>query len=379
MAPVPETPPHPPPSRAGGPVAILVGPLGVGGIGAIVVQQARSLLENGFAVDVLVLDRASPFLGQLPRGANVVRLASLHPVLGVAALAWYLRRRRPRALLSHRPRFVRQLRLAARLAGHRPRLVAVIHNHLSAQLARQADSVRLRRAVESLADCDRLVAVSRGVAADAEQLIGPLPHPIEVAYPALAVDRIRALATQPARAPRLATRPADYLVAVGRLEAEKDFPTLLEAFSRLDPADAPLDLVVLGEGRERATLEAQAERLGCSTRVHLAGFADNPYPWIAGARLLVLSSLHEAFGIVLAEALALGVPVVATDCPSGPREILDGGRYGRLVPPRDPAALAAAIAATLHEPPDRADLEAAVGRFTPEASMAAYLAALGLA
>ena len=167
---------------------------------------------------------------------------------------------------------------------------------------------------------------------------------------------------------------------------------LAEAFALLarDPGEegrpgiAARKLAAFGAGgrdtpAERATLEAQAERLGCSTRVHLAGFADNPYPWIAGARLLVLSSLHEAFGIVLAEALALGVPVVATDCPSGPREILDGGRYGRLVPPRDPAALAAAIAATLHEPTDRADLEAAVGRFTPEASMAAYLAALGLA
>lgn len=380
VPPVSESKACPPPqSRIGGPVAILVGPLGAGGIGTIVVQHARALLEKGFDVDVLILDRKSPFLGRLPDRANVVTLASLHPVLGVGALMLYLRRRRPRALLNHRPRFIRQVRLAALLSGHRFRLVTVIHNHLSSQLARHPGSVRLRRAVASLRDCDRLVAVSRAVAADAAQLIGQPPGRIAVAYPALDIERIEVLAAEATHSPGLETRPANYIVAVGRLEAEKDFPTLLEAFARLDTPAEPLELVLLGEGREQDRLTAQAERLGCETRVHLAGFAANPYPWMAGARLLVLSSLQEAFGIVLAEALALGVPVVATDCPSGPREILDGGRYGRLVPPGDVPALAEAIAETLRAPPDPRHLKEAVVRFSPASSLAVYIDALGLA
>lgn len=289
----------------------------------------------------------------------------------------YLRRRRPVAILNHRPRLIRQLRAAGRISGHMPRLVTVVHNNLSSQLAAHPASLRLRRAVASLRACDGIVAVSHVVAEDAAKLIGTTP-PISVAYPPLDVAQIKRRAAEPALAPNLSVKPSKYIIAVGRLEKQKDFSTLLQAFSRLDPRLPPLELVVLGEGRERERLTTEAKALGLAGRVHFAGFASNPYPWIAGSRLLVLASVYEGFGIVLAEALALGVPVVATDCPSGPAEILEGGRYGRLVPPGNPPALAKAMAETLVDPPDAKRLQEAVVRFSPQTSLGVYMNALGL-
>ncbi|MCF7985231.1 MAG: glycosyltransferase, partial [Thiohalocapsa sp.] len=135
---------------------------------------------------------------------------------------------------------------------------------------------------------------------------------------------------------------------------------------------------ILGRGRQRGRLLALAAESGVAGDVELAGFHDNPYAFMARAALFVLSSRWEGFGIVLAEALACGTPVVSTDCPSGPAEILDGSRHQRLVPVGDSDALAAAMADALSVRPDREALRRGAERFSTEASARAYLAALGL-
>jgi glycosyltransferase involved in cell wall biosynthesis len=287
----------------------------------------------------------------------------------------YLRQARPWAVLVHRPRLLRPLQLARSLAGVPCRIAAVIHNHLGAQLQEGAgDPGRRRRSFELLRRCDALIAVSAETARDAAEQLGLPPAAVRIAYPPVDPEALRVLASAEGGAPR----PARYLVGVGRLEAEKDFPSLLRAFALVARQRAELDLVILGEGRERPLLEGLVAELALTGRVRLPGFLSNPYPWIAGAQLLALSSRWEGFGIVLAEALALGVPVVATDCPGGPREILAQGRYGTLVAPGDVQALAAAILATLAEPPDRARLRQGAERFSPAAGLRAYLNALGL-
>src|SRR5690606_37626457 len=131
------------------------------------------------------------------------------------------------------------------------------------------------------------------------------------------------------------------LVAAGRLVPQKNFPLLLAAFAQLR-AQRPARLLILGEGRERPRLEAAAHELGIAADVALPGHVDNPYAAYARASLFVLSSDWEGLPTVLIEALACGCPIVATDCPSGPAEILQGGRYGSLVPMGDAAALAQA-------------------------------------
>ncbi len=136
--------------------------------------------------------------------------------------------------------------------------------------------------------------------------------------------------------------------------------------------------MLLGGGRQLGKLRKLARRLGVAEDLAFLGFVPNPYPYIAGARLLVVSSLREGGPNVLIEAMALGTPVVSTDCPSGPREILDGGRYGALVPRRDPRALAAAMAATLDSPLPAETLREGAARFSVERSALAHLRAFGL-
>ncbi|MGB5494721.1 MAG: glycosyltransferase, partial [Sedimenticolaceae bacterium] len=168
------------------------------------------------------------------------------------------------------------------------------------------------------------------------------------------------------------------ILGAGRLTEQKDFATLLRAFARMQ-ALRPVRLVILGEGRLRGELERLADELGVGDRVALPGFTTNPYAWLARAALFVLSSAWEGSPNVLTEALALGVPSVATDCPSGPRELLAGGRYGALVAVGDPGGLAEAMLATLEAPLPAGQLRQAVSDYTAEAAALGYLGALGLA
>lgn len=356
-------------------IAILAGPLGHGGIGTIVLDHCTRFPEYGVEVDLLTDTSASPFEQRLPSSAHRITLASLHPIWGVPGLARYLYRARPQALLNHRPRLLRPLRLAMRLSGVHPRLVSVIHT-LPQPFDRTSGHGK-RSVSRHLSRCDALVATSRAIADDSEKLLGLRAGSLRVAYPSIDAETLRQRSLASPTAPDLSEPLSQYLIAIARLEVEKDLPTLLAAFARLAPGYPDLDLVVLGSGSQHAALVHLASQLGIGERTHFAGFARDPYPWIARARALILSSWREPFGIVLAEALALGVPVVATDA-GGPPEILEHGRYGRLVPPRDPDAMATAIRETLQNPPSKTDLIQGVERFSAGRNLPVYLEALGI-
>jgi glycosyltransferase involved in cell wall biosynthesis len=166
------------------------------------------------------------------------------------------------------------------------------------------------------------------------------------------------------------------ILAVGRLTLQKDFPTLIRAFARLR-ARRSARLVILGEGELRDELEALVAELGLTADVALPGFVDNPFSWMRGSALFVLSSAWEGFGNVLVEAMACGTPVVSTDCPSGPAEILENGKWGRLAAVGDAEALARAIAEALDDP-NPPDVRARAAFFSVERSVDAYLAILGV-
>ena len=151
---------------------------------------------------------------------------------------------------------------------------------------------------------------------------------------------------------------------------------MLRAFALL-PSDCRL--VIFGEGKQRRALEGLAQRVGVAARVDLPGHSPNPFAHVARADLFVLSSRFEGFGNALLEALIVGTPTVSTDCPTGPREILGGGRYGQLVPVGDPDAMAKAILDTLQSPPPAALLNEAVARLELDQAIPRYLDALGLA
>ena len=189
------------------------------------------------------------------------------------------------------------------------------------------------------------VAVSDGVKESLEALVPALKRRVKTAYNLLEVEEIRA-----ASHAEVALPSQPYIIAVGRLSYQKGFDLLLHAYTALKAQGFEPDLVILGDGSQREKLEDLAEQLGVAQHVIMPGFQDNPYPWVRGAELFVSSSRYEGFCRVIAEALAVGTPVVATDCPSGPAEVLQGGRYGLLVENGSAAALAEGICALLCDP-----------------------------
>jgi glycosyltransferase involved in cell wall biosynthesis len=167
------------------------------------------------------------------------------------------------------------------------------------------------------------------------------------------------------------------VLGIGRLAPAKDFATLLRAFALLR-AKRPARLVLLGEGPERARLAALAQQLGVADDVRMPGFVRNPFAWLARAGALASSSVYEGLANVLREALACGCPVVATDCPSGTAEALEGGALGRLVPVGDPHALAQALFETLASPPSSEERARRAQLVAGEGAVDRYLAlALG--
>jgi len=185
-------------------------------------------------------------------------------------------------------------------------------------------------------------------------------------YNPVATDR-----TKPApNAKVLAARPPT-VIAVGRLCAPKDFATLITAMALLPRPDARL--AIYGEGPDRPALEQLAERLGMAGRIDWCGYVCDPWDAYASARCFVLSSQNESFGNVVVEALASGLPVVATEC-GGPVEILEGGRFGILVPIGDAVAMSAAIARVLEQPGDPVPRIARAQEFAAPTITARYVA-----
>jgi glycosyltransferase involved in cell wall biosynthesis len=162
------------------------------------------------------------------------------------------------------------------------------------------------------------------------------------------------------------------ILGVGRLVPQKDFSTLLRAFTRVRRI-RQAHLIILGEGKERKKLKTLARKLGVQDDVSMPGFENNPFAYMRSASIFVLSSRWEGFGNVLIEAMACGTPVVATDCQSGPAEILEGGRWGRLVPVGDDQAMADAILQALEKPTDREALQERAREFSPERIVPQYL------
>jgi glycosyltransferase involved in cell wall biosynthesis len=185
------------------------------------------------------------------------------------------------------------------------------------------------------------------VAADLVALCGLVPTSVVVLNNPVVTPEVVRMRAEPVEHPWLGERRVPTLVAVGRLIPQKDFATLLEAFA-LVRRQREARLVVLGEGPLRPELEDLAERLGVSGDVSMPGFVANPYPSMAAADAFVLSSRWEGSPGVLIEAMSCGTPVVATDCPSGPRQILQDGRHGRLVPVGEPRAMADALLEALN-------------------------------
>lgn len=353
-----------------------------GGMERMRLHLVQEWARRGLDVDLVVSSAAGPLGDLVPTAVGIHEVARRHPALFPLGLARYLRRRRPSHLLAGAQDIVLFALMVGAL-GHRVPTVVSFHNHLAGELrlAGTGTWLKLRLLLLLLAPAlplsRRIVCVSRGVAEDLARRFPRVAERIAVIYNPAVTPETRGRAEAPLRACPVPAGAA-WLLFVGRLVPAKGLDVLFAAFRELAAADPALHLVLLGDGPLRGWLIEKAGAAGLTGRVHLAGFQDNPLPWMRKATTLVLPSRHEGLPNVLIEALYCGARIVATDCPSGPAEILDNGRYGRLVPVDDPGALAAALAGYA-EP--RADTERAACRvraeqFSVEAAADAYLAAL---
>ncbi len=274
----------------------------------------------------------------------------------IPGLTRYLGKTAPDALLSAKTLANIVALIARRRAKAPTRIVVSERTHLSTSIGRSRrewKAATLPRLVRELyRDADDIVAISKQVGLDLAETCDLLPARITTIHNGLL--RPEAL-DQPASDHPWFKGDLPVVLAVGRLSKEKDFPTLVRAFAEV-LKKRPAKLIIVGEGRERPAIEALIGELGIGEHVALPGFSDNPYAYMKAASLFVLSSTHEGFGNVLIEALAAGCPVVSTDCPGGPPEILDGGYIGPLVPVGESAPMATAIDFMLNRPKESAPL-----------------------
>jgi glycosyltransferase involved in cell wall biosynthesis len=326
-------------------LAIFLHGLYEGGAERTLLNLAEGMTGLGYAVDLVLARAAGPFLSQIPEQVRMIDLKSPRVLYSLNALTRYIRKERPDALISAIDYTNITALWAKRIVNIPKRLVVVEQNNLSHRVDQMPYYYReviprLIRLSYPWAKC--IVAVSQGVADDLASSTGLRHDSIQVIYNPIITQEIRRKSQETLSHPWFQAGQPPVLLAVGRLTAQKDFPTLLHAFAKVR-RDRIARLMILGEGEERQTLETLVKSLELNDDVCMPGFVDNPYAFMAHAAAFILSSKWEGLPTVLVEALYCGKPVIATDCPSGPREILKDGLFGQLISIGDPVKMAQAI------------------------------------
>jgi glycosyltransferase involved in cell wall biosynthesis len=362
-------------------VALFTGFFGGGGIERVMGNLADGFIERGLQVDVIIdKGKDSEALQRLPSTVRVIDLAVPRLYLCLPRLIRYLQQERPAAVLSA-SHYVNEMALWAKQLSRVPvRVVVSEHNQIS-QTVQHATQLKNRFtpwfAKWFYPWADGIVAVSQGVAQDLSAASGLPADAIQVIYNPVITPLFLEKAQEPLDHPWFAPGQLPVILGVGKLEAQKDFPTLIRAFAQVRDS-CPARLMILGWGPDRPQLEALIAELGLTGDVALPGYIENPYAYMARAALFALSSAWEGLPTVLIEAMAAGVPVVSTDCKSGPQEILNRGQYGALTPVGDSQALAGAMLAVLKG--QRKTVAADwLNQFTLGAVTQRYLDVLGLA
>jgi glycosyltransferase involved in cell wall biosynthesis len=354
-------------------IAFFLPTLAGGGAERVALNLLKGMLEQDVLLDFVLADATGPYLDQVPPGVRLINLGTGRVTKAIPALAKYLRETKPVGLLSHMNHANIAAIAAKELARSKTKLVVVEHETLSASKSELRRSKLLRPMMKLLYPrADTIVGVSQGVAADLDCQLGLKPGTVKTVYnPVIDRDTI-SKAKMPLEHPWFQPDSPPVFLAVGRLSFQKDFSNLIRAFAQLRTQKSAR-LIILGEGELRSELEAEIAQLGIGADVALPGFVPNPYAYMSHATAFVLSSRWEGLPTVLIEAMACGCAVVATDCPSGPEEILAGGKYGRLVPIENAQALAAAMVQALDDPLEQA---ASIDRgmyFSSERAVTEYL------
>lgn len=355
-------------------ICVFLPSLDGGGAERVFVQLANEFAALGLRVHFLLAAARGPYLKEVHESVRIIDLGARGVLRSLPKLARHLRVERPAALLSalDHANIVAILACAIASAGTR-----CIISMRSVPSAVYREEVRPRKWVlpwlmrRSYRRADRIIANSQAAAVDLAGNFRVPAQKLTVIYNPLDLESIERLGGERVESPWLNLNTSPLILGVGSLAVLKDFPTLLRAFS-LVRSKRECRLAILGEGPDRRDLEGLVAELGLQKDVYLPGFVDNPFAWMRRAEVVVCSSLTEGCPNALMQALACGTAVVSTDCVGGCSEILEGGRWGRLVPIGDAEAMAASIMATM-DCADRADVRRRAADFAIAGVARAYL------
>ena len=358
-------------------IAFLLESLNLGGIGRLTLLLAEEIADRGYQVDLVLLKKQGQYLKQVPSNVRIVDLKAKKLLLSSHLIGSYLKREKPAVLISANERVNIMALLAKKLFRVKPKLIISVHVNNSEAMVRQGTSI-YKKLVILVARriyrwADKVVAVSKGVAGDVEKLFLVSRDKIDVIYNPVISKDIDKKANEAVDHPWLNQDRFPVVLGVGRLIRQKDFSTLIKSFYEIKKYIADAKLIILGEGEERLKLEREINELELNDEVDLPGYVENPYSYMKKSEVFVLSSAWEGFGNVLVEAMAVGTPIVSTNCPSGPAEILEGGKYGPLVEVGDTKELAAAIINVLKDPSEPGILIRRAQEFSVDKAVTSYL------
>ncbi len=326
-------------------IALFLPSLRGGGAERVMVNLANEFANRGLKVDMVLAQVEGPYLADLKPNVRIVDLNARRVITGLPALISYLRREKPMALLSTMIHSNVIALLAKYFSGVSTNLVVREANIISTP---DGTKRGLRgRVVLFLAryfyrKANAIVAVSHGVADDLHKCLDLEADDIDVIYNPVIRPALFELAKENLQHPWFSESEPPVILSVGRLVEQKGFSTLIKAFYKVRK-QVPARLIILGEGNLRPELESLVNELGLGDDVSLLGYAENPYAYMSRSAVYVLSSLWEGLPNTLIEAMAIGTPVVATNCKSGPKEILDDGKYGYLIPVNDDQVMSESI------------------------------------
>jgi glycosyltransferase involved in cell wall biosynthesis len=344
-------------------ISIFVWGVEGGAFARVAAGLSKGFVQHAVDVDVVYVHTDDyPQDLEFPSEVRLVHLGPRRTILSVPALARYLRERRPEAMIS------------ISFVQNAPAVLAKVLSRWNGMLLlNEVSNMSYKSGVEHRRDirfrympsiarilyprAQGLVAPSQDVLRDLGDTIGLARRrlPLRVIANPVDIDEVRLKAAQEPQSPDLLMPGPPLILGVGRLERQKNFGLLIRAFARLRK-ERPARLLILGSGPEKDSLQALIAKLGVDREVFLPGMARNPFPYMARADVFALSSEEEGFGLVLVEAMAVGLPIVATRCPGGPGEILEDGRSGILVAPGDERELAKSLSEVLDDEYHRREL-----------------------
>jgi len=332
-------------------IALFFGNFHGGGVQRVRLVLAREFLSRGVQVDLVVVNGEGELRKAVPEQARIIDLQANRTLWALPALVRYLRVHKPQAILSSQTHHNLLAIIARKLSRISTLLVVGEHHNLHENRKDEGLPAIVHLAVAKVLYkyADEVLAVSEGVSQSINQALAIPLSSINTIHNPIDMSHLREKAHEQIDHSWLNQHQIPVIVGIGRLSKEKDFPTLIDAIEIITRSKK-VRLVILGDGEDKNALMSMIKQKNLENVVRLTGYIDNPYAYLGRSSVFVLSSRREGFPNALLEALACGTAVVATDCPSGPSEMLENGKFGPLVPVGEPKALANAIIETLDNP-----------------------------